>query len=79
MMALYLITWYSTVEPVLPHAWPNSENITEMITSKIRSIQLIYDKICVAGRQVSNHRIISIVGKVAQKGQKGQILSKQKY
>ena len=32
-MALFLIAWYGTVEPVLPHAWPNSENITEMITS----------------------------------------------
>ena len=26
-MALFLMAWYGTVEPGLPHAWPNSENI----------------------------------------------------
>ena len=44
-MALFLMAWYGTVEPGLPHAWPNSENITEMITSEIRSKHPVYDKI----------------------------------
>ena len=45
MMALFWIARYGTVKPILLHAWPNSENITEMITSEIRSKHPVYDKI----------------------------------